>query len=218
MPSFSSNLLNHTNSLCNIQDHSSSSIQGARHAQFGLTPSDIPFNNKQVQPEIHLFGFQRLDQAAQPVRPIYKNDNVEYCISSWQDYSHLSDSHESIQETKGQVFHATNGIEEYCNFCQEDYSHLSDTDDSNNNSSSCMAETSLVNEEFGNSSQNSYIFHSRKEDVELGQPLPSLGFHVPQPAIPVGPRFQAEIPQREGITSIRQYNMEDNSKWFANEI
>ncbi|KAK7270335.1 hypothetical protein RIF29_23402 [Crotalaria pallida] len=81
MPSFSSNLLNHTNSLCNIQDHSSSSIQGARHAQFGLTPSDIPFNNKQVQPEMHLFGFQRLDQAAQPVRPIYKsstnNNNVD---------------------------------------------------------------------------------------------------------------------------------------------
>ncbi|CAL0316103.1 unnamed protein product [Lupinus luteus] len=77
MPSFSSNLLNHhTNSLCNIQDHSSSSIQGARHAQFGPTPSYFPFNTKQVQPEMHLFGFQRLDHAAEPVRPpcgIYKS-------------------------------------------------------------------------------------------------------------------------------------------------
>ncbi|KAK7255833.1 hypothetical protein RIF29_29256 [Crotalaria pallida] len=47
----------------------------------------------------------------------------------------------------------------------------------------------LVNEEFNDSSQNSYLFHSKKEDVKLGQPLPSWGNH---------------LPQWEGITSIRQ--------------
>ncbi|KAK7279649.1 hypothetical protein RJT34_24705 [Clitoria ternatea] len=70
VPSFSSNLLNYTNSLCNnIQDNSSSAgIQGARHTQIGLSPSDFPFNK--LQQDMLLGGFSRLDHAAaQPVRP-----------------------------------------------------------------------------------------------------------------------------------------------------
>ncbi|XP_061347086.1 auxin response factor 18-like [Gastrolobium bilobum] len=67
MPSFSSNLHNYTNSLCNIQDNDSSAgIQGARHAQLGLTPSDLPFNK--LQPDMLFGGFSRLEEhEAQPV-------------------------------------------------------------------------------------------------------------------------------------------------------
>nr|KYP53086.1 Auxin response factor 18 [Cajanus cajan] len=67
MPSFSGNLLNYTNSLCNIENNSSAGIQGARHAQFGLSPSDFPFNK--LQADMLLGGFSRLDHAAQPIRP-----------------------------------------------------------------------------------------------------------------------------------------------------
>ncbi|QCE07940.1 auxin response factor 18-like [Vigna unguiculata] len=74
MPSFSSNLLNYTNSLCNIENNSSAGIQGARHAQFGLSPSDFPFNK--LPADMLLGGFSRLDHATKPVRPpcgTYKN-------------------------------------------------------------------------------------------------------------------------------------------------
>ena len=65
MPAFSSNLLNHSNSLCNIQDNSSTSIQGARHAQFGLSPSDFPLS----QSHMPLGGFTLLDHSAHSLRP-----------------------------------------------------------------------------------------------------------------------------------------------------
>ncbi|KAJ1406404.1 DNA-binding barrel domain superfamily [Sesbania bispinosa] len=67
MPPLSSNFLSYTNSLCNIKENSSAGIQGARHAQIGLTPSDFPFNK--LQPDMLLGGFSRLDHATQPVRP-----------------------------------------------------------------------------------------------------------------------------------------------------
>ncbi|KAE9592481.1 hypothetical protein Lal_00028652 [Lupinus albus] len=45
--SFSNNLLNHTNSVCNIQGNSSAGIQGARHAQYGLSRSNFLVNTPQ---------------------------------------------------------------------------------------------------------------------------------------------------------------------------
>lgn len=79
MPSFSSNLLNYTNSLCTIQDsNSSGGIQGARHPQFGLSPSDFPFNK--LPADMLLGGFSRLDHAAaQPIMPhcgTFKNNTT----------------------------------------------------------------------------------------------------------------------------------------------
>ncbi|KAE9617492.1 hypothetical protein Lal_00034090 [Lupinus albus] len=57
MPSFYNNHLNHTNSVCSIQDNSSAGIQGARHAQFGLNkpqtdafPGALPWLNHSAQP------------------------------------------------------------------------------------------------------------------------------------------------------------------------
>ena len=70
MPSFSSNLVNHTNSLCNVQDYSNSAgIQGARQAQFGLSSSEFPFSK--LQSDLLLGGITRLDNAVQPVIPHY---------------------------------------------------------------------------------------------------------------------------------------------------
>ncbi|KAI4346330.1 hypothetical protein L6164_007237 [Bauhinia variegata] len=67
MPPFSSNLVNHTNPLSNFQNHSSAGIQGARHAQFGLSPQDFPFNS--LQPGLLSRGMPQLDYAVQPPRP-----------------------------------------------------------------------------------------------------------------------------------------------------
>ncbi|KAK7277325.1 hypothetical protein RIF29_18476 [Crotalaria pallida] len=69
MPSFSNNLLNHTNSVLNIQDiNSSAGIQGARHAQFGLSPFDFLLNKPQP---VALPGttLPWLNHSAQSIRP-----------------------------------------------------------------------------------------------------------------------------------------------------
>jgi len=90
MPSFSSNLLNYTNSLCNIENSSSAGIQGARHAQFGLSPSDFPFNK--LPAEMLLGGFSRLDHATKPIRPpcgTYKNNTSNTTTKTNVDISCL---------------------------------------------------------------------------------------------------------------------------------
>ncbi|CAM8967152.1 unnamed protein product [Rhodiola kirilowii] len=46
MSSFSGNTLGPRSSLCCLTDNTPSGIQGARHAQFGISLSDIHFNNK----------------------------------------------------------------------------------------------------------------------------------------------------------------------------
>ncbi|KAF7820137.1 auxin response factor 18-like [Senna tora] len=78
MPPFSGNLLNQTNSPCNIQgNYSPAGIQGARHAQFGLSPCDFPFNK--LQSDMLLGGFPRLDhvvQSARPPRGAYKSSSM----------------------------------------------------------------------------------------------------------------------------------------------
>ncbi|CAJ2629613.1 unnamed protein product [Trifolium pratense] len=110
LTSFSNiNLLNYTNSsLCNIQDNSpnyssSSSIQGARHAQFGSNnnfPSDlIPFNKLQQDMFLGNLSMSRFDKK-QPIRPTCgpnnnNKNNVDLsCLlsvgNSGQSYKELS--------------------------------------------------------------------------------------------------------------------------------
>ncbi|OIW07788.1 hypothetical protein TanjilG_31980 [Lupinus angustifolius] len=77
MPSFYNNRLNHTNSVCNIRGNSSAGIQGARHAQFGLTPSDFPFNKQQTD-ALFPGALPWLNRSSQPIRPphdAYKTEN-----------------------------------------------------------------------------------------------------------------------------------------------
>nr|CAN63853.1 hypothetical protein VITISV_024151 [Vitis vinifera] len=65
MPSFSSNALRPSSPLCCISDNIPAGIQGARHAQFGLSSSDLHFNKLQLG--LFPLGLQQqLDQTAPP--------------------------------------------------------------------------------------------------------------------------------------------------------
>ncbi|XP_012093265.2 auxin response factor 16 [Jatropha curcas] len=63
MPSFTSNPLNSNSPLCCVSDNIPAGIQGARHAQYGLSSADLHFNKLQSSP--FPVGFQQLDCAAQ---------------------------------------------------------------------------------------------------------------------------------------------------------
>ncbi|OIW01447.1 hypothetical protein TanjilG_30921 [Lupinus angustifolius] len=65
--SFSNNLLKHTNSVCKIQGKSSAGIQGTRHAQYGLSPSNFP--TKTLQPDVLPSAHPWLNHSVQPRRP-----------------------------------------------------------------------------------------------------------------------------------------------------
>jgi hypothetical protein len=64
MPSFSSNLLNSSSPLCGLSGNIPAGIQGARHAQFGLSPED--FHNHKLQSSLFPIGFKQLDHPAPP--------------------------------------------------------------------------------------------------------------------------------------------------------
>ncbi|KAG2723509.1 hypothetical protein I3843_02G151100 [Carya illinoinensis] len=70
MPSFPSNCLNRSSPLCRISDDIPAGIQGARHAQFGLSAGD--FHDK-MQSNLFPIGFQQLDRAVPPSRVPHTN-------------------------------------------------------------------------------------------------------------------------------------------------
>lgn len=67
MPSFPSNPLRPSSPLCCIPDNISAGIQGARHAHYGLSSSDLHFNKLQLG--LFPVGFQQLDYAFPPRIP-----------------------------------------------------------------------------------------------------------------------------------------------------
>ncbi|KAK7255859.1 hypothetical protein RIF29_29283 [Crotalaria pallida] len=76
---------------------------------------------------------------------------------------------------------------------------------------------SSINEDFDDPKRSLYSLSSKKEDMQIIKPLSSRGYHYPRLVIPIGPRFQAEIPQWEDITNIRPC-IDDDFKWFNCEI
>lgn len=150
------------------------------------------------------------------------NDRLEYCSVSLQDYSHLSDYDESVkgpnQVKQGNLKSHGENFENGSSYTPS----LKATIKEELNVEMIKELRSLVNEDFDDSSKNSYSLRSGKEDRKLGQLrkkfLPFRGNHLSRLVIPVGPRFQAEIPQWEGTTNIRHHNIDDDFKWFGTEI
>lgn len=72
MPSFSGNSLRSSSPVCCITDNIPGGIQGARHAPFGLSSSDLHSNKLQLG--LFPLGLQQLDHTAPPTR--ISNDNL----------------------------------------------------------------------------------------------------------------------------------------------
>ncbi|KAK7256085.1 hypothetical protein RIF29_29519 [Crotalaria pallida] len=142
-------------------------------------------------------------------------NDKEYCHFCCEDYSHLSDSDESI---KGPSL-VDQGILKCCYFETSNKSggYSIKTTRKENAEANLFKELKLLGneEDFDDSIENSCSLNSAEEDNRY---LSSMGNHIPRRAIPVGPRFQAEVPQWEGTSNLRQYITTIDSKWFCNEI
>ncbi|XVF20247.1 hypothetical protein REPUB_Repub11eG0181100 [Reevesia pubescens] len=86
MPSFSGNPLGPSSPLRCLSDNAPAGIQGARHAQFGLSLPDLHLNNK-LQSGLFLSGFQRFDPHSRisdgiiMARRTNSNDNVSCLLT-----------------------------------------------------------------------------------------------------------------------------------------
>ncbi|KAL5058205.1 hypothetical protein RYX36_029809 [Vicia faba] len=120
-----------------------------------------------------------------------QNDRVEFCVISRQDYSHLCDAEDSAK------------LPSYFMTEESFYTHAIDLMD---NSYSYGIATSIKEK-------------LKEEDMEFADSrkkfLPPRGNHLPRPFIPIGPRFQAEVPKWEASTV---YNSDDCLKWLGTQI
>ncbi|CAL0304497.1 unnamed protein product [Lupinus luteus] len=156
-------------------------------------------------------------------RQVFKatNDQEEQCIVSCEDYSHLSDFDE-YEESIIELSRMKKGdLNKYSRTFKNKKSYTIEASMKEKSNKKLFEEFKpLVNEDFDDSSgRNSYPLSLRKENCKIGQTLSFHGNHCPKLVIPIGPRFQAEIPQWDDLTNTRQYNIDaDDSKWFGNEI
>ncbi|CAL5207770.1 unnamed protein product [Lathyrus oleraceus] len=127
-----------------------------------------------------------------------QNDGVEFCVISRQDYSHLSDV-EDFMKRSSYLMNEDNF-----------YIHARDLMDDNSNSYDIPESIKEKLKE-----EDMDFVDSRKKFLPY---LPSRSNHLPRPFVPVGPRFQAEVPKWEATTNIKQYDSDDCLKWLGTQI
>ncbi|KAE9618062.1 hypothetical protein Lal_00041855 [Lupinus albus] len=177
---------------------------------------------------------------------LVSNGIVEHCNSCWHDCSHSNGSSQEIKgkvfHATDNDKDCTLCCEDYSHLRDFDKSmpspmkqgnlkgHFESFEDRSSNTIGISVKEkqnielsgelkSLINKDFDDSSsRNSYSLRLGKEDWKIIHPLPFHDNHCPRLVIPVGPRFQAEIPHHENLTNIRQHHFNDDFKWFSNEV
>jgi DNA gyrase subunit B len=152
----------------------------------------------------------------------YDSENAK--VQRRNSSSCLSDGDRTISHGRQDVFPA------FCGHCTQDYSHLSDFVDYMKGPNYVMDEESFNIHYRDLMVNNSYSYHTKtsvkekpnEEDIDIVDSLknflPSRGNHLSRPVIPIGPRFQAEVPKWEATTNIKQYNNDDCLKWLGTQI
>ncbi|CAJ2670683.1 unnamed protein product [Trifolium pratense] len=125
--------------------------------------------------------------------------NSSSCLSC----STLSDGERTISQGRQEYVSPA-----FCGHCTEHYSHLS------GHCRDLMASNSY--------SYSTKEKRGKEEDIDLVDSLkhflPSKGNHLSRLVVPIGPRFQAEVPKWEHTTNIKQYNNDDCLKWLGTQI
>ncbi|XP_058737020.1 AT-rich interactive domain-containing protein 1-like [Vicia villosa] len=134
---------------------------------------------------------------------------------------------DNVKDQKRKSYsHAQNDRVEFCAISRQDYSHLGDAEDSAKLPNYLMKEESfythardLMDNNYSYGIAASIKEKLKEEDMEFADArrkfLPSRSSHLPRPFIPIGPRFQAEVPKWEASTI---YNSDDCLKWLGTQI
>lgn len=103
----------------------------------------------------------------------------------------------------------------------EDYSHLSDPRDLLLSSSFSFT-TKTLRKHFDDNKTLPFSLSSTENDIDricsINKFLPSMSSHLSRAIIPIGPRFQAEVPKWKGGTDLKHFNGYDDLKWLGTPI
>ncbi|XP_073222251.1 uncharacterized protein [Cicer arietinum] len=158
-------------------------------------------------------------QETQECGVLAQTEKAEFCGISMEDYSHLDDTNDSIKESSYIMNQKSLNIQARDLMPSSSYS--STTNISIMEKQKMEFVKILVDEVFIDS-MTSHSLYSKDADVKLIQSsknfLPARSNHLPRPVIPVGPRFQAEVPKWDGTTNLKQCNSDDCLKWLGTQI
>ncbi|KAJ1437357.1 hypothetical protein SESBI_03684 [Sesbania bispinosa] len=148
-------------------------------------------------------------------------NHTECCMFNTEDYSHLSDSDDSISRPKPKK---QGNLKRHHQDLKASGNYTSNAKTSIQVKPKMKFSKALkpwMNGDFVDSNETSLSLNSKKEDMELNEPfknfLSSRDSHHPRPVIPLGPRFQAEVPKWEDTANIKHHNNED-LKWLGTQI
>ncbi|KAG4400849.1 hypothetical protein AAZX31_07G136600 [Glycine max] len=147
------------------------------------------------------------------------NEKVEQCSICRQDYPQLGVSDALIEGPNPKQGYLENHRKDLVTSCN--YVTTTETSMEKSNMEFSKALEPLFNGDFDNSSETSVSSSSENEDKELSQPpnnLSSEDNHIPRPVIPIGPRFQVEVPKWEGTTNVRHHHSDDDLKWLGIQL
>lgn len=107
LPSFSGNPLGPSSPLCCLPDNTPAGIQGARHAQFRISLSDLHVNNK-LQSGLFQSSFQRFDQNSRISNGIRaghtsSNENLS-CLLTMGNSSQNSEKSDNVKKHQFLLF------------------------------------------------------------------------------------------------------------------
>lgn len=149
------------------------------------------------------------------------NEKVDYCSICRHDTTHLGDLDEFIQNPNLiQQGYLKNYPQDLLTISNYTIRTETSTEKLGYEFSKVLVQ-SLVNGDFHNSSESSHSSSSEKEDIELNlaqNNLSSEDYDTQRPVIPIGPNFQAEVPNWEGPTNIRHQNSDDDLKWLGIQL
>ncbi|CAN6556982.1 unnamed protein product [Malus baccata var. baccata] len=107
LPSFSGNPFGPSSPLCCLPNNTPAGIQGARHAQFRISLSDLHLNNK-LQSGLFSSGFQQLDQSSRISNGIRaghtsSNENLS-CLLTMGNSSQNSEKSDNVKKHQFLLF------------------------------------------------------------------------------------------------------------------
>ncbi|AES79457.2 putative ELM2 domain-containing protein [Medicago truncatula] len=183
--------------------------------------SSYPMNQQstKIQPRDEQIILQVAEEQIFPA--IY--DKGEYCETCTEDYSHLSESEDSIKVLSYPMHQGS--LENQPRDLMVGNSFSFSTKPSLNDKPNIYfvkALKSMGDKYFTDGKTSLQLSSTEEEDMELVCSLNNFLTprcnHLLRPVIPIGPRFQVKIPKWEGGTDIKLDNDDDGLKWLGTQI
>lgn len=182
--------------------------------------SSYPMNQRSMK--IQARDKKNISQAAEEQIFPALNNKEEYCATCMEDYSHLSESEDSIKVPSYPLYQGSLKIQHRDLMVSDSFSSGTIPSLNDKQKIDFVEALNLMDDRDLTNGETSLPLSSTEEDMDLVRSrnnfLPARDNHLPRPIIPIGPRFQAKIPKWEGGTDIKLGNDDDGLRWYGTQI